>query len=55
MTIQRHPTHQTWPLDLAIRRSHWNHLDHPGSGGNRYLPNFPLAPYILPEAASIDP
>ncbi len=43
--------HQTWTLDLAIRRGHWKYLDHPGSGGNRYLPNSPLAPYILPETA----
>jgi hypothetical protein len=48
------PTPSTPPnldLDLAIRRGHWKYLDHPGSGGNRYLANSPLAPDLRPEAA----
>ncbi|MCH7228393.1 arylsulfatase [Haloferula sp. A504] len=34
--VREFTLHQTWSLDLAIRRGPWKYLDHKGSGGNRY-------------------
>lgn len=47
---RRDTLHQTWTLDLAIRRGPWKYLDHKGSGGNRYDRGI-LKQYALPETA----
>ena len=43
--------HQTWSLDLAIRKGDWKYLDHKGSGGNNYKRWPDLDKYSLPEKA----
>jgi arylsulfatase A-like enzyme len=49
--VRDYTLHQTWTFDLAIRQGDWKYLDHKGSGGNRYAPGSPLAPFILPDDA----
>ncbi|QTN31048.1 arylsulfatase [Akkermansiaceae bacterium] len=43
--------HQTWTLELAIRRGDWKYLDHKGSGGNNYERSPDLGKLILPDIA----
>ncbi len=49
--VREYTLHQTWTLQLAIRRGDWKYLDHKGSGGNNYESRAELKPYILPELA----
>jgi len=46
--VRKDILHQTISLALAIREGPWKHLDHQGSGGNRY-DRGELLPYALPE------
>jgi len=47
--IREFTLHETWTLELAIRRGDWKYLDHKKSGGNNYEKSAELKPYILPE------
>jgi arylsulfatase A len=49
--VREYTLHQTWTLQLAIRKGDWKYLDHKGSGGNNYENRAELKSYILPEAA----
>jgi arylsulfatase A-like enzyme len=49
--VREFTLHQTMSLALAIRRGDWKYLDHQGSGGNNYVRNKNLKPYLLPENA----
>jgi arylsulfatase A-like enzyme len=49
--VRDHTIHQTWTLDLAIRKGPWKYLDHTGSGGNRYAQNERLKKLLPPETA----
>lgn len=48
--VREYTLHQTWTLDLGIRKGKWKYLDHRGSGGNRY-DRGKLVEYALPETA----
>jgi arylsulfatase A-like enzyme len=48
--IREFTLHQTWTLQLAIRKGPWKYLDHQGSGGNDYHRWEGLDAYILPES-----
>ncbi len=49
--VREYTLHQTWTLQLAIRKGDWKYLDHKDSGGNNYQNRPELAPYIIPDTA----